>query len=180
MREIGYLLNGFLTVHTSVLRVPLSGSLALRADLDSGVVTGDLTLSESTIRRAFRGADVFAATVRITAGSRVVGGIDREGRVFATVMVDAVISPVRVGGRTLINGGSCRTAAQALVPLRSQPGFDLERGGRLTGRYQRPRFTGCGMLTPLINMLIPGPGNTAVVDLTPAASAGRRAPPRPP
>jgi len=54
------------------------------------------------------------------------------------------------------------------VPLRSRPGFDLERGGRLAGRYQRPPFTGCGWITPLVNLLVAGPGNAAVIDLIPA------------
>jgi hypothetical protein len=53
------------------------------------------------------------------------------------------------------------------VPLRSRPGFDMADGGRLAGRYQRPPFTGCGWLTPVINLLVAGPGNAAVIDLIP-------------
>jgi hypothetical protein len=37
----------------------------------------------------------------------------------------------------------------------------------VAGRYQRPPFTGCGWLTPVINLLVAGPGNAAVVDLIP-------------
>jgi hypothetical protein len=43
----------------------------------------------------------------------------------------------------------------------------MARGGRLAGRYQRPPFTGCGRLTPVINLLVAGSGNTAVIDLVP-------------
>ena len=81
--------------------------------------------------------------------------------------MDAVIAGARAAGRTLISGGSCRTATHAVVPLRSQAGFHLEQGGRLAGRYHRPPFTGCGWITPLVNLLVAGPGNTAVIDLTP-------------
>jgi hypothetical protein len=87
----------------------------------------------------------------------------------ATVTVDAVITAVRAAGWTLINGGSCRTAAHAIVPLRSRPGFDLEQGGRLVGRYRRPPFTGCGWMAPLVNLLVVGPGNAVVIDLIPLA-----------
>jgi hypothetical protein len=52
-----------------------------------------------------------------------------------------------------------------VVPLRSQPGFDLERGGRLADRHHRPPFTGCEWITPLVNLLVAGPGNAAVIDL---------------
>jgi hypothetical protein len=56
------------------------------------------------------------------------------------------------------------------VPLSgSKPGFNLERGGRLVGRYHRPPFTGCGWITPFVNLLVAGPGNAVVIDLIPCA-----------
>ena len=83
--------------------------------------------------------------------------------------VDAIITGVHAAGRTLLSGGSCRTVTHAVVPLRSKPGFKLERGGRLAGRYYRPPFTGCGWTTPLVNLLAAGAGNAAVIDLIPRA-----------
>lgn len=172
MREIGYAVRGFLTVRKDSVRVPLRGSLALRADPDSGLFTGDLALDPSAVTRAVLGASLLHATVQIAAGSPVVGVVDHEGRVFATVMVDAVITAAHAAGRTLIGGGCCRTSDHAVVPLRSQPGFRLEQGGRLVGSYRRPPFTGCGWATPIVNLLIAGPGNAVVIDLIPAARAG--------
>lgn len=167
MQEIAYAVRGFLTVRKDSSRVPLSGSLAVQADPDSGLFTGDLVLSQAIVSRTVLGASLFTATVQITAESPVLGMVDREGRVVATVMVDAVIAAVHAAGRPLISGGSCRTATHAVVPVRSKPGFDLKRGGRLAGRYYRPPFTGCGWLTPLVNLLAAGPGNAAVIDLIP-------------
>jgi len=170
MRDVAYAVRGFLTVRQDSLRVPLSGSLTLHADLDSGLFSGDLVLHQSTVNRTVLGASLFSATVQITAESPVIGIIDHESRVFATVTVDAVMTSVRAAGRALISGGSCRTATRAVVPLQSRPGFDLEQGGRLAGRYHRPPFTGCGWVTPLVNLLVAGPGNAAVIDLTRLAS----------
>lgn len=167
MHEISYSVQGFLTVRSSPLRVPLSGSLAVRADPDSGRFTGDLVLQPSTISWKVPGATLFTATVQITAASPAIGQVDHDGRLTAVAAVDAVIADARAAGRTLVSGGPCRTATQALVPLRSAPGFSLERGGRLEGSYQRPPFTGCGPMTPLINLLISGSGNGIVIDLTP-------------
>jgi hypothetical protein len=169
MPEIAYTVRGFLTVRNDSVRMPLSGSLAVQADPDSGLFTGDLVLHESTISRTVLGTTLFTATVQITAGSPVIGGVDHQGRTVATVMVDAIITGVHAAGRTLVSGGSCRTATHAVVPLRSEPGFELERGGRLAGRYYRPPFTGCGWITPLVNLLAAGPGNAAVIDLIPRA-----------
>ena len=167
MHEIGYAVRGFLTVRKDSVRVPLNGSLALRADLDSGLFSGDLVLDRSTISRTVLGASLFTAAVQIAAESPVIGVVDHEGRMCATVTVDAVIAEVHAGGRTLFSSGTCRTATHATVPLRSKPGFNLERGGRLVGRYHRPPFTGCGWATPFINLLVSGPGNAAVIDLVP-------------
>ena len=98
---------------------------------------------------------------------------------FAAVTVNAVITNAWAGRRALISEGSCRTATQAVVPLRSKPGFNLEQGGRLVGRYHRPPFTGCGWVTPFVNLLVAKPGNAIVIDLIPRfANLGRRRPDR--
>jgi hypothetical protein len=170
MREIAYAVQGFLTVRNDSVRVPLSGSLMVHADAGSGLFSGDLALHRSTITRAVLGASLVSAQVQVTAESPVIGRVDDRGQLFATVTVDAVITAVRSAGWTLISGGSCRTATSAVVPLSSKPGFKLERGGRLVGRYQRPPFTGCGWITPLVNLLVAGPGNAAVIDLVPLPS----------
>jgi hypothetical protein len=173
MREIGYVVRGFLTVRRDSLRVPLSGSLTVNADPDSGLFSGDLVLRQSAISRAVLDASLFSATVQIEAESPVIGRIDPEGRLFAVATVDAVIADVHAAGRVWIRDGSCRTATHAVIPLRSKPGFDLERGGRLVGRYRRPPFTGCGWITPFVNLLVAGPGNAVVIDLIPRAPLGR-------
>ena len=127
MREIAYAVQGFLTVRRDSLRVPVSGSLAVQADPDSGLFTGDLVLHQSTISRMVLGASLYSATVQIVPESPVIGRVDHEGRLFATVAVDALIAAVHVAGRTLLGDGSCRTATHAIVPLRSKPGFRLRR-----------------------------------------------------
>jgi len=169
MREIRYVVRGFLTVRRDSLRVALSGSLTVNADPDSGLFSGDLALHPSTVNRALLGVSLFSASVRIEAESPVIGRVDPDGRMFAAVTVDAVIADVHAAGRALIRDSSCRTAAHAVVPLRSKPGFNLEQGGRLVGRYHRPPFTGCGRITPFVNLLIAGPGNAVVIDLIPDA-----------
>jgi hypothetical protein len=170
MCEIAYAVRGFLTVRSDSLRVPLRGSLVVHADTDSGLFSGDLELDPSAISRTFLGASLLSATVQITARSTVIGRIDDQGRLFAAVTVDAVIADVHAAGRRLISGSPCRTTTYAVVPLHSQPGFVLERGGRLAGRYHRPPFTGCGWITPLVNLLVAGPGNAVVIDIVPLTS----------
>jgi hypothetical protein len=164
-----YRVRGFITVRKDSLRVPLNGSLTLHVDAESGMFSGDLVLDPSAISRTFLGIPIFSAIVQIEAET-VVGEVGHEGRMSATITVDAVIAAARAAGLTLINDGSCRTATHAVVPLHSEPGFNLERGGRLAGTYRRPPFTGCRWITPLVNLLVAGPGNTVVIDLAPRGS----------
>jgi hypothetical protein len=168
MPEIAFVVRGFLTVRRSSLRIPLRGSLAIHAGPGPGAFTGDLTLGPSAFRRTVRGASILAAAVQITAESPVAGHVDPDGRLIAVVAVNAVIDTLQVGGRTVLSGGGCRTAEHAIVPLCSRPGFDLARGGRLTGHYQRPPFTGGGWIAPLVNLVAAGPGNAVAIDLVPA------------
>jgi hypothetical protein len=168
MQEFAYTVRGFLTVRRDSLRVPLSGSLTVHADSQSGLLSGDLILHKSSVDRKVFGVKLVGATVQIAADSPVIGRIDDEHQMFAAVTVDAVIA-ASIAGRPLISGDTCRTTTNAVVPLRSKPGFYLERGGRLVGIYHRPPFTGCGWLTPLVNLLISGPGNAVVIDLIPSA-----------
>jgi len=167
VEEIAYRVRGFLTIRGKFLRAPVSGSLAVRSDPGSGCLTGDLALGQSDISRKVLGARLLHATAQITPESPVIGHIDGEGRLFATVTVNAVITRLEACGQTLISGSSCRTATHAVVPLRSAPGFSLRQGGRLAGSYYRPPFRGGGWLTPVLNLLGTGPGNTAVIDLLP-------------
>lgn len=173
MDEITYAVRGFLTIRRHSLRAPLSGSLTIHVDRDTGAFSGDLDLGQSAISRTIFGARILRATVQIMAESPVTGHFDRETRLSATVTVNAAITGVRTFGRTLLRGGHCRTATHAVVPMRSQPGFDLARGGRLVGEYSRPPFTGCGWITPVINLLAAGPGNAVVIDLIPRQVCGQ-------
>jgi len=168
MPEISFTVRGFLTVRRSSLRIPLRGSLTIRADPGSGAFAGRLALDRSALRRAVLGVPVLAATVQITAESMVVGHVDPEGRLFAAVAVNAVIETLQVGGRPVLSGRGWHTAQQAVVPLRSRPGFDLAQGGRVTGSYCRPPFTGGGWITPVLNLVAAGPGNAIAIDLIPA------------
>lgn len=167
MREITYEVRGFLTVRRDSWRVPLSGSLTVHAEPGPGPFTGDLVLRPSSISRGILGVRIVRATVQIVPGSAVTGRIGPDGQLSATVTVDATITSARAAGWPLTSGDTCRTATRAVVPLRSRPGFRLEQGGRLAGRYDRPPFTGCGWLTPVVNLLAAGPGNAAVIDLIP-------------
>ena len=49
--------------------------------------------------------------------------------------------------------------------MTSQPGFDILNGGNLAGTYTIPPFANCGLTTTVLNLTIPGPGNTIALTL---------------
>ena len=61
-------------------------------------------------------------------------------------------------------GPKCQTAAPVSIPA-SGP-FSITDGGTLTGTYTIGRFSNCGLTTALINLLIPGGGNTLSLTLS--------------
>ena len=107
MREIAYTVRGFLTVRKDSLRVPLTGSLTVHADPHSGLFSGDLVLRQATISRTVLGASLFSAIVQIEAESPVIGKVDDEGRMFATVTVDAPIAAVQAAGQVATSAAGC-------------------------------------------------------------------------
>jgi len=56
-------------------------------------------------------------------------------------------------------GGNCQTSPFS-VTLSSGPGFTVGGGGPVSGSFTIPAFRHCGLSTLLINLTIPGPGNT--------------------
>jgi hypothetical protein len=51
------------------------------------------------------------------------------------------------------------------VTVSSQPGFNILKGGNLAGTYTIPDFANCGLETLLINLTVPGAGNTITLTL---------------
>jgi hypothetical protein len=49
--------------------------------------------------------------------------------------------------------------------LSSQAGFNALSGGTVSGTYTIPKFTHCLLATALINLTLPGPGNTITLTL---------------
>ena len=67
-------------------------------------------------------------------------------------------------------GPSCESASPATITLTSQPGFSVVNGGTVSGTYTIPPFARCGLVTPVLNLTIPGPGNTLSLTLGKARS----------
>ncbi|HEY2078914.1 MAG TPA: hypothetical protein VGH53_21495, partial [Streptosporangiaceae bacterium] len=87
------------------------------------------------------------------------------GKVRTKSKITLRIVSLTVAGVNVPVGNSCETKSPAVVRLTSQPGFNVLGGGTVAGGYTIPKFSHCGLATPLINLTIPGGGNTITLTL---------------
>jgi hypothetical protein len=93
----------------------------------------------------------------------------------ATVNVDVAqdirIKRIRIGLLSLPAGFNCHTSSPVVLPLHATAplGTALSQGLSFSGTYNLPPLTGCGLLTPTLNLLMSGPNNPFNVSIKPPA-----------
>ena len=140
------------------------GSLTATADLTTGTVTGTMSLPDSTGSFTELGVVPVTATVAFTEDGPVTGTVNLQtGATTDTVNMTLRITDLKVAGIDTFVGDHCQTVTPAVITVASGSGFSVIAGGPLTGTYTIPDFNNCGLLdveAPIINLVIPGPGNT--------------------
>ncbi|MFB9685836.1 hypothetical protein [Amycolatopsis plumensis] len=137
-----------------------------RFDLDSGPGTfaGTITLPPVEVTRSLPGVGKVSGTITLGPG-HAQGSL--AGGFSGSATWPVALSDVRVNGVSYDVGDECGTAEPLKTQLTSDD-FAVGRGGRLESTYAIGAFENCRSATPLINAVVPGPGNTLVLDLTPA------------
>ncbi|MBV9444567.1 MAG: hypothetical protein JO345_01505, partial [Streptosporangiaceae bacterium] len=79
--------------------------------------------------------------------------------ITSTANVTLKITKLIVAGLTLPVGNSCETTPFNIA-ISSGAGFTVGGGGPVSGTYTIPAFHHCLLNTLLLNLTIPGPGNT--------------------
>jgi hypothetical protein len=164
---IKYPVTGTTHLATPNANVPLGpGHLKATADLNTGAVTATLTLPEATGSFKEFGLVPVTATVKLINNGPTTGTIDPStGAITTTSMITMRIVDLKVAGIDLPVGTACQTSSPVSVTVSSQPGFSILKGGNVAGTYTIPQFAGCGLQTLLINLTVPGPGNSITLTL---------------
>src|SRR5262249_44640523 len=106
------------------------------------------------------------ATTAFLQDGTATGSINlNTGAVTTTARITLQITSLSVAGIPVPVGPACESVAPATIGVASQPGFSIVRGGNLSGTYTTPSFANCGLVTPVLNLTIPGPGNTITLKL---------------
>ncbi|ONI85200.1 hypothetical protein ALI22I_31840 [Saccharothrix sp. ALI-22-I] len=163
--RINFGVNGSSTIKKLNSGLPLGpGTLNTEVDLLGGKFAGDLALPDASGNFKLFGFVPTTATVRLIPQGRTTGTI-AAGAVTAQTTASIKLTDVRVLGIQVVKPTDrCTTVTPSAIALTSTAGFDPLNGGGLVGTYDIARFAGCGLVTPVVNGTIPGPGNT--LDLT--------------
>lgn len=143
------------------------GRLVSRVSLKTGKLTARLSMPNATGSFTQLGIIPVTATTQFINDGPTTGRLNtKTGAVRTKSKITLRIVSLTVGGIPLSVGNSCETKSPAVVRLTSQKGFNVLDGGNLEGGYTIPAFSHCGLVaTPLINLTIPGSGNTITLTL---------------
>jgi hypothetical protein len=135
-------------------------------NLGNGNVTASLNLPPATGSFTELGVVPVTATVAFIQNGPTTGKVDlNTGAVTTSSSITLQITSLTVSGLPVPVGPACESATPASVALASQPGFSIVNGGTVSGTYTIPPFAHCGLVTPVLNLTIPGPGNTISLTL---------------
>ena len=162
-----YPVTGTTHLATPNADVPLGpGHLTATADLNTDAIKATLKLPEATGSFNELGLVPVTATVKLINNGPTTGTINPgTGAVTTTSKITMRIVDLKVAGIDLPVGSTCQTSSPVSVTVSSQPGFSILKGGKLAGTYTIPPFAHCGLQTLLINLTVPGAGNSITLTL---------------
>jgi hypothetical protein len=137
------------------------GTLISTVSLSKGTITASLALPPATVSFKEFGLIPVTATTEFIQSGATTGKLNlKTGAVHTTSKIILKVDSISVAGVPTPVPSSCESATPAVISLASLKGFSVVGGGKLAGSYTIPKFAHCGLLTPLLNLTIPGDGNT--------------------
>jgi hypothetical protein len=149
------------------------GTLSATADLTTGTLTGSITLPPATGSFTELGIVPVTVTTEFIQDGQTTGTINLDtGAISATSQITLKITNLKVAGLDVPVGPACQSAFPASITITSGSTFGILTGGPVSGTYTIPPFANCLLETPILNLVIPGPGNTLSLTLgTPTFSS---------
>jgi hypothetical protein len=171
---VRYPVNGSTFLKAANATVTLGpGTLRSKVNLTTGKVTASLNLPPATGSFTELGLVPVTATVAFVQNGPTTGTVNLStGAVSTMSSITLQITSLSVSGLPVPVGPFCESATPASVALASQPGFSIVNGGTVSGTYTVPPFAHCGLVTPVLNLTVTGPGNTISLTLGKAHVVG--------
>jgi len=157
----------FLAKPKTTVEVPKS-SITTKVDLDAGTLTGQVNIPNLTAHLNLLSLLNVTSIVKIVPVGDLTGTIDLgASKLSTTTRFTLQILDVHLNATPQINlvSSTCRTITPTTLTLTNTTPVDIFNGTTVTGSYTIPPFTRCGLLTPLLTLLLSGPGNTMTLVL---------------
>ena len=147
-----------------------TGTFEGTINLTTGELTGNLTLPPATTTMKLWGIPLANATFAMQATGPITGHVD-----LATLQVTVnssfnfsitKVAPTFLPGWNLV-GNHCHGASPITVNMSGA--VSLTGASTFSSTYTVPNFTSCGFITPILNLIAPGPGNTFTATFAPPA-----------
>ncbi|WP_326686595.1 MULTISPECIES: hypothetical protein [unclassified Streptomyces] len=156
------------------------GTLKSSTDMATGALTAQTQLPDADGSFKALGIPV-SVTTEFIEEEPTAGKLDlKTGSVTTSSHLTLRLKNLKVAGIPTPVGPNCKTKTPAVIDLKSEPGFSVFAGGKLSGTYTIPEFEHCLLATPVINSMVPGDGNTITLTLgkatQPPPSAAASAP----
>jgi len=162
-----YKVTGSTFLKAPNVTLPLGpGKLVANLNPATGSIKATLTVPDATLTFKQFGLVPVTATTHFINNGPTTGKLNiNTGAVTTTSHLTFQITSLSVAGIPVPVGPSCESSTPAVIQVTSQPGFNIIKGGNLAGTYTIPQFANCGLVTPLINLTLTGPGNTITLHL---------------
>jgi hypothetical protein len=162
-----YKVTGSTFLNAPDATLPLGpGRLAANLNASTGKIRATLTMPDATLNFMEFGTIPVTATARLINDGPTTGTLNlNTGAVTTTSNITFQIVSLSVAGVPVLVGPACESATPASIQVTSQPGFNILKGGNLSGTYTIPQFANCLLVTPLINLTLTGPNNTITLTL---------------
>ncbi|MBA9004304.1 MULTISPECIES: hypothetical protein [Thermomonospora] len=142
------------------------GVLKSELDLTTADLTADLELPPAQGQFKQFGVIPVSVTTTFIPEGKTVGKVDQlTGKVTSTSKVTLQLSNLKVAGIPTPVGSHCKTEEPVTISVTSGDDWSIIDGGTLSGTYSIPDFEHCLLATPLINLTVPGDGNTITLKL---------------
>jgi len=142
------------------------GKLVANLNPATGNIKATLTMPDATLSFKQFGLVPVTATTHFINNGPTTGTLNlTTGAVTTTSNITFQLTSLSVAGIPIPVGPACESSAPAVIQVTSQAGFNILNGGNLAGTYTIPKFANCGLVTPLINLTLTGPGNTITLTL---------------
>ena len=169
--DVQYDVNGTTFIESTDSTITLGPTVIDTSVEEDGSFTGNMVLPGTRTEFKVLGfipvtADVDFEPVGPTTGQLT--RVDRKRTLASTSQYYVRLSNIKAGFFPLFAGSQCRTSEPVVINANTPEGefFDIGNGGRLVGEYSIGDFENCGLNTWLINLLVPGDGNTVELNLT--------------